>query len=67
MKQNRVSSTLGPVLWTVAGRQSQLIAANDMLIAAHALDVDAIPVTDNTAEFTRVAGLPIENRLRPAT
>ncbi len=48
-------------------KQGQLIAANDTLIAAHALDVNAIPVTDNTAEYTLVAGLPIENRLRPAT
>ncbi|ONT11812.1 VapC toxin family PIN domain ribonuclease, partial [Burkholderia cenocepacia] len=45
----------------------QLIDANDMLIAAHALAVDAVLVTDNTAEFTRIAGLPVENWLRPAT
>ncbi|ONZ89863.1 PIN domain-containing protein, partial [Burkholderia cenocepacia] len=48
-------------------KQGQLIGANDMLIAAHALAVDAVLVTDNTAEFTRVAGLPVENWLRPAT
>ncbi|WP_175992812.1 type II toxin-antitoxin system VapC family toxin [Burkholderia vietnamiensis] len=47
-------------------RQGQLIGANDMLIAAHALAVDAVLVTDNTAEFTRVAGLAVENWLRPA-
>ena len=48
-------------------KQGQLIGANDMLIAAHALAVDAVLVTDNTAEFNRVAGLPVENWLRPAT
>ncbi|WP_261520866.1 type II toxin-antitoxin system VapC family toxin [Burkholderia multivorans] len=47
-------------------RQGQLIGANDMLIAAHALAVDAVLVTDNTAEFTRVTGLAVENWLRPA-
>lgn len=47
-------------------KQGQLIGAKDMLIAAHVLAVDAILVTDNTAEFTRIAGLPIENWLQPA-
>jgi tRNA(fMet)-specific endonuclease VapC len=40
------------------------IGGNDMLIAAHALSLGAILVTDNTAEFVRVPGLPIENWLR---
>ena len=40
------------------------IGGNDMLIAAHALSLGAILVTDNTREFERVAGLPIENWLR---
>ncbi|WP_017917854.1 type II toxin-antitoxin system VapC family toxin [Burkholderia gladioli] len=48
-------------------KQGQLIGANDMLIAAHALAVEAILVTDNTAEFARVAGLQVENWLRPTT
>ncbi len=33
----------------------------DMLIAAHALSVDAVLVTNNTREFKRVSGLKIEN------
>ena len=37
---------------------------NDMLIAAHALALDAILVTDNVREFKRVKGLKIENWLR---
>ncbi len=44
-------------------RRGQLIGANDMLIAAHALALDAVLVTDNTAEFSRVAGLQCENWL----
>lgn len=44
-------------------RRGQLIGANDMLIAAHALAVDAVLVTDNVAEFSRVQGLQIENWL----
>ena len=40
------------------------IGGFDMLIAAHALALDAILVTDNTREFERVPGLKIENWLR---
>ena len=36
----------------------------DRLIAGHAASLDAILVTDNTAEFSRVPGLRIENWLR---
>jgi len=43
--------------------RGQLIGANDMLIAAHALAIDAVVVTDNTDEFSRVQGLQIENWL----
>src|SRR5215469_907235 len=35
------------------------ISANDMLIAAHALALDATLVTDNEHEFTRVDGLRV--------
>lgn len=46
-------------------RQGQPIGQNDMLIAAHALALDAILVTDNIREFKRVKGLKVENWLRP--
>ena len=46
-------------------RKGQLIGPNDMLIAAHALALGAILVTDNVREFKRVKGLKIENWLRP--
>lgn len=46
-------------------RLGTLIGPNDLLIAAHALALDAILVTDNTKEFERVQGLVIENWLPP--
>jgi len=45
-------------------RQGKVIGANDMLIAAHALAMDAVLVTDNIDEFSRVQGLQLENWLR---
>ena len=46
-------------------RKGLVIGQNDMLIAAHALALGAILVTDNVTEFKRVKGLRIENWLRP--
>ena len=40
------------------------IGGNDLLIAAHALALNAVLVTDNIREFKRVAGLRVENWLR---
>ncbi len=37
------------------------IGANDLLIAAHALALDATLVTDNVREFARIEGLKLEN------
>lgn len=42
-------------------RQGQVIGSTDMLIAAHALALGAVLVTNNTREFERVAGLHLEN------
>jgi len=39
------------------------IGSNDLWIAAHALTLDAILVTDNEREFRRVPGLNVENWL----
>jgi tRNA(fMet)-specific endonuclease VapC len=44
-------------------RTGQPIGANDLLIAAHALALDLILVTDDVDEFARVPGLAIENWL----
>ena len=43
-----------------AGRPS---GANDLLIAAHAVNEDCILVTNNVSEFLHVAGLVVENWL----
>jgi len=42
-------------------RQGKSIGAMDTLIAAHALSLDAVLVTNNTREFARVGGLRLEN------
>ncbi len=39
----------------------QSIGSLDMLIAAHALSLDMVLVTNNTKEFERVQGLKLEN------
>ena len=41
--------------------RGQLIGPMDLLIAAHALSLDATLVTNNEREFKRVKGLKIEN------
>jgi tRNA(fMet)-specific endonuclease VapC len=45
-------------------RVGQMIGANDLLIAAHALALGYGLVTDNEREFARVPELRIENWLR---
>ncbi|MCJ9673763.1 MULTISPECIES: type II toxin-antitoxin system VapC family toxin [unclassified Neorhizobium] len=45
-------------------RQGKNIGPNDLWIAAHALALDAVLVTNNESEFSRVPGLKIENWLR---
>lgn len=45
-------------------RTGRVIGANDLLIAAQALALGCIVVTDNEQEFSRVDGLQIENWLR---
>lgn len=44
--------------------KGQPIGGNDLLIAAQALSLNLVLVTDNTREFRRVAGLKLENWLR---
>jgi tRNA(fMet)-specific endonuclease VapC len=48
----------------LALRQGQTIGPNDLWIAAHALALDAVLVTDNESEFSRVPGLKTENWVR---
>jgi tRNA(fMet)-specific endonuclease VapC len=44
--------------------KGQNFGANDLWIAAHALALDAVLVTANEDEFSRVPGLKIENWLK---
>lgn len=45
----------------------KMIGPNDLFIAAHAQSLDLTLVTDNTAEFSRVDGLKLQNWIeRPA-
>ena len=45
-------------------RRGQPIGPNDLLIAAHAIALQATLVTDNVREFSRVSRLQVENWLR---
>jgi tRNA(fMet)-specific endonuclease VapC len=51
-------------LRTALEQRGTMIGANDLFIAAHALTLNAVLVTDDTAEFSRVDGLMVENWLR---
>jgi len=42
-------------------KKGRPIRPNDMLIAAHALSLDLVLVSDNIGEFRRVKGLKLEN------
>jgi tRNA(fMet)-specific endonuclease VapC len=42
-------------------KRGQVIGANDLLIAAHALSENLILVTNNTKEFCRIPNLALEN------
>lgn len=44
-------------------KQGQLIGANDLWVAAHARSLELCLVTNNTAEFCRVANLQLEDWL----
>ncbi len=44
-------------------KEGKLIGANDLLIAAHAKSLGCTLITNNTAEFERVEGLRLENRV----
>jgi len=42
-------------------KQGTPIGALDMLIAAHALSIDSVLITNNESEFKRVSNLKVEN------
>ena len=47
-------------------KKGKTIGNNDLWIAAHALALDLMIVTNNMKEFSRVAHLKLENWTRPA-
>ena len=55
------AAQLAADLRTTLRRLGQPIGPYDMLIAGHALSLDAVLVTNNTREFSRVAGLTLED------
>jgi len=48
-------------------KKGNIIGSYDLLIAAHALSLDCILVTNNEKEFSRVDGLKIENWVNQET
>jgi len=48
---------------TALEKMGKPIGSYDMLIAAHALSLNAILITNNESEFRRVPGLKVENWL----
>ncbi|MUO81142.1 PIN domain-containing protein [Agrobacterium vitis] len=44
-------------------KAGEMIGPNDLFIAAHALSLDMVLVTNNSREFSRVSGLKLENWL----
>lgn len=45
-------------------KKGAMIGANDLMIAAQALSVGAVVVTNNTKDFGRVTGLKVENWMK---
>jgi len=58
---SKVSSESYANIRTDLEKKGQIIGANDLLIASHALSLGAILVTNNTREFARVEGLVLED------
>ena len=54
------ASAYGPIR-AMLERQGTPIGALDLLIAAHAVSLGVILVTNNSREFTRVPGLQVDN------
>jgi tRNA(fMet)-specific endonuclease VapC len=54
------ASVYGKVRATLE-KKGRPIGPNDMLVAAHALSLGLVLVSDNVTEFKRVAGLKLEN------
>lgn len=53
-------------LRTQLEREGRIVGANDLFIAAHAIALGYVLVTDNLREFSRIFGLTTENWLHKA-
>jgi len=58
---SKISAQSYSIVRTKLEKKGQIIGANDLLIASHALGIGAILVTNNTREFKRVENLIIED------
>ena len=58
---NKITAQSYASVRTGLEQKGQIIGANDLHIASHALSLKAILVTNNTKEFERVDGLEIED------
>jgi tRNA(fMet)-specific endonuclease VapC len=58
--ESPADAAYGAIRWALE-RVGQPIGQRDLLIAAHAVALDLIVVTDNVGEFGRVPGLTVEN------
>lgn len=58
---SKISAESYAKIRTKLEKKGQIIGANDLLIASHALALDALLVTNNTREFERVEGLGLED------
>ena len=61
---NKISAYSYATIRTQLENQGKIIGANDLLIAAHALSLEAILVTNNTKEFERIEELKLENWIK---
>ncbi len=60
-RRGRAAVWLAVVAGLCAGSDSPKAATYDMMIAAHALSLGLVVVTDNEREFRHVKSLPVEN------
>ena len=58
---SKVSAKSYAYIRTDLEEKGKIIGANDLLIASHALGLEAILVTNNTKEFERIEELKLEN------
>ena len=58
---SKVSAKSYASIRTDLEKKGKIIGANDLLIASHALGLEAILVTNNTKEFERIEELNLEN------